>query len=62
MEKFINKEDIVNILSNDIIFNESELKSLRIGDDDELKLDSAYCTAFEKGMYHARKILTDALN
>ncbi len=53
--------DIMDLLSNDIIYEESERKGARVDDDGMLKEDTIYTTAFEMGMLHARKLLINYL-
>jgi len=61
-DKNFNISDVINILSNDVAFEEAERNGLRIGDNGKLRRNSEYINAFEIGILHARKLLIDELH
>ncbi len=53
---------IMSLLSNDIMYQKSELHGLGINDNDELSRDSIKESSFEMGFLYARKLILDYLN
>ena len=61
-DKKLHISDVIRLLSNENMYNKSELYSTEIGDNGELCKVSIKETSFESGFMCARKIILDALN
>jgi len=61
-DKKLHISDVMRLLSNENMYNKSELHSSEIGDNGELRRVSTKETSFEMGFMCARKIILDALN
>lgn len=61
VEKELGISDVMRLLSDDVCYEASELKTMQIGNDMKLVRDGVAASNFEMGFLYARKLILDEL-